>query len=89
MSKMAELLQSFPEIDDGPSPSRLSGVLLFKETKHIPRKPAVYGPGICIIVQGHKIGYLGGQKFQYDATHYLVTSVTMPLTAGTIGVLTK
>lgn len=78
MTKMAELLQSFPEIDDGPSASRLDGVLLFKETRHIPRKPMVYNPGICIVVQGHKIGYLGDQKFRYDANHYLVTSVTMP-----------
>jgi AraC-like DNA-binding protein len=38
----------------------------------------VYDPGICIVAQGHKIGYLGGRKFQYDANHYLVTSVTMP-----------
>jgi len=78
VSKMDELLQSFPEIDDGPSESRLKGVLLFKETRHIPRRPIVYDPGVCIVVQGHKIGYLGGQKFRYDANHYLVTSVTMP-----------
>jgi len=38
----------------------------------------VYDPGVCIVVQGHKIGYLGGRKFRYDANHYLVTSVTMP-----------
>jgi AraC-like DNA-binding protein len=78
MPKMAELLKSFPKIDDGPSQSRLNGVLFFQETKYIPRKPMVYNPGICIVVQGHKIGYLGGRKFRYDANHYLVTSVTMP-----------
>jgi hypothetical protein len=78
MSQMTELLKSFPEIDDGPSESRLKGVLFFKETRHIPRRPMVYNPGICIVAQGHKIGYLGGQKFRYDASHYLVTSVTMP-----------
>jgi hypothetical protein len=38
----------------------------------------VYDPGICIVVQGHKMGYLGDQKFRYDAHHYLVTTVTMP-----------
>jgi len=78
MSKMTELLKNFPTIDDGPSESRLDGVIFFKETKYIPRKPMVYNPGICIVVQGHKIGYLGGQTFRYDANHYLVTSVTMP-----------
>lgn len=38
----------------------------------------VCDPGLCIVVQGHKIGYLGDQKFRYDANHYLVTTVTMP-----------
>ncbi len=37
-----------------------------------------YDPGICTVVQGRKIGYLGGQKLQYDAGNYLVVSVTMP-----------
>lgn len=38
----------------------------------------VYNPGICIVAQGHKIGYLAGRKFRDDANHYLVTSVTTP-----------
>lgn len=83
MSTMADLLQSFPEIANGPSPSRLNGVLLFKETEHTPTRPMVYNPGLCLIVQGHKIGYLGGQKFRYDASQYLVTSVTMPFACET------
>lgn len=78
MSPLTELLKSFPAIDNGLFESRLKGVRFFKETQPIPRKPMVYDPGICIIAQGQKTGYLGGQKFQYDANHYLVTSVTMP-----------
>ena len=79
MSQMANLLKYFPEIDDKPSESRLKGVLFFKETKHIPRRPMVYNPGICIVAQGHKIGYLGGQKFRYDANSYLVTRGIRPV----------
>jgi AraC-like DNA-binding protein len=78
MSQMVDLLKSFPIVDGGASESRLLGVRFFKSTQPIPRKPMVYDPGICIVAQGHKIGYLGGQKFQYDADHYLVSSVTMP-----------
>jgi AraC-like DNA-binding protein len=78
MSEMAELLNRLPLTDGGSTESRLKGVRLFKSTHPSPRKPIVYDPGICIIAQGHKIGYLGGQAFQYDAKHYLVTSVTMP-----------
>ena len=78
MLQMVEILKSFSVTDGGSSESRLEGVRFFKSTQPIPRKPIVYDPGICIIVQGHKIGYLGDQVFQYDANHYLVTSVTMP-----------
>ena len=78
MADMTELLQNFPPIDDGVHESRLKEVLFFKETQHIHRRPMVYDPGLCIVAQGHKIGYLGGRKFRYDANNYLVTSVTMP-----------
>jgi AraC-like DNA-binding protein len=78
MSQMVELLKHFPELENGLFESRLKGVRFFKETRPIRRKPMVYDPGICIVAQGHKIGYLGGRQFQYDANHYLVTSVTMP-----------
>ncbi|MCX5880695.1 MAG: AraC family transcriptional regulator [Deltaproteobacteria bacterium] len=78
MSQMVELLESFSLTDGGSTESRLEGVRFFKSTHPIPRKPIVYDPGICIIAQGRKIGYLGGRMFQYDANNYLVTSVTMP-----------
>jgi AraC-like DNA-binding protein len=78
MSKMADLLEGFQITDGGASESRLQGVRFFKSTQPMPRKPVVYDPGICIVAQGHKIGYQGGHAFQYDANHYLVTSVTMP-----------
>jgi AraC-like DNA-binding protein len=78
MPKRDDLLQNFPKIDNGIYKSRLKGVRFFKETQPIPRQPLVYDPGICIIAEGEKTGYLGGQTFQYDANHYLVTTVTMP-----------
>ena len=78
MPQPTKLVEVFPEISTGASESQLKGVRFFRETKHIPRKPLVYDPGICIVVQGHKIGYLGGHKFQYDANNYLVTIVTVP-----------
>ncbi|MCE1245771.1 MAG: AraC family transcriptional regulator [Firmicutes bacterium] len=79
MSKMKQLLRIFPEIPDGCHESYLKGVYLFKETKHIPRKPVVYNPGICIIFQGYKVGHLNDHQFRYDEKNYLVTSVTMPI----------
>lgn len=78
MTTLGELLQSIPVLDNGLTESRLKGVRFFRETRSIHRKPMVYEPGICIVAQGHKIGYLGKTKFRYDANHYLVTTVTMP-----------
>lgn len=77
MTKLGKLMQQF-ELTDGFTESRLPGVRLFKVQQSTPRCPLIYDPGICIVVQGHKIGYLGDRFFPYDANNYLVTSVTMP-----------
>lgn len=78
MSEMVDLLNSFPLTDGRPTESRLKGVRFVKTTSAVTRHPIVYDPCIFILAQGHKIGYLGGWKFRYDANNYLVTSVTMP-----------
>lgn len=78
MSETSTLLRHFPAMESGVMESHLQGVRFFKSTQPIPRRPLVYDPGICIVAQGHKTGYLGGEQFRYDADNYLVTSVTMP-----------
>ena len=78
MSQMVDLLKSFTITDGGSTESLLKGVHFFKSTQPIPRSPVMYEPGICILAQGHKIGYQGDQVFQYDANNYLVISITMP-----------
>ena len=77
MSEIAKLLERF-DLAEGFSETPIKGVRLFKALQHIPRTPLLYDPGICIVAQGHKIGYLGGQVFQYDADNYLVVSVSIP-----------
>jgi AraC-like DNA-binding protein len=54
-------------------------------TRHIPRAPIAYEPGIFIVAQGRKTGYLGTRKFVYDANHYLVVSVPVPFECETEG----
>jgi AraC-like DNA-binding protein len=44
----------------------------------------IYDPGICIVAQGRKIGYLGNRSFPYDANNYLVTSVSTPFHCETL-----
>ncbi|KAF0233231.1 MAG: AraC family transcriptional [Desulfovibrionaceae bacterium] len=78
MHNIVELLNNFQISDGGATESMLQGVRFFKDTLPVPRKPMLYNPGICIVAQGHKIGYLGDHAFRYDADNYLVTSVAMP-----------
>ncbi|WP_273192529.1 AraC family transcriptional regulator [Oleidesulfovibrio alaskensis] len=75
---MVKLLDEIAGVDGGAVESRLPGVRFFKETRHVARRPMLYNPGICIVVSGHKVAYVGGQTFRYDVDNYLVTSVAMP-----------
>lgn len=85
MLDRATLPGHFPAIESGVWESPLPGVRLFKSTQPIPRHPLVYDPGLCVLVQGYKIGTLGDTAFRYDANTYLVTSVTMPFACETFG----
>src|SRR5471030_1193039 len=42
------------------------------------RTPVMYEPGIIILFQGRKTGYLGSKVFSYDASQYLLLSVPLP-----------
>lgn len=82
MTQLGKLMQQFA-LPEGFSESRLPGVRFFKALQTVPRCPLVYDPGICIVAQGHKVGYLGSTSFPYDENNYLVTSVTMPFECAT------
>jgi AraC-like DNA-binding protein len=63
---------------EGVHPTRVDGVNLMRASKPIPRMPVLYEPGIVIVGQGRKRGYLGEQVYTYDAHNYLVLSVPLP-----------
>jgi AraC-like DNA-binding protein len=42
---------------------------------------ALYGPSLCVVLQGAKHSSLGRHSFRYDAGKYLVASVDLPVTA--------
>ncbi|HUW39922.1 MAG TPA: AraC family transcriptional regulator [Rectinemataceae bacterium] len=63
---------------EGHSPSRLEQVRFIRVTDKSPRGPIVYEPGIIVVGQGRKIGYLGGKVYVYDPNNYLVLSVPLP-----------
>ena len=63
---------------EGIHPTAIAGVQLMRASRPIPRSQVLYEPGIVIVGQGRKRGYLGDRVFTYDAHNYLVLSVPMP-----------
>ncbi len=63
---------------EGPNPTSLSSVKLYRISRPLPRHAAVYEPWIIIIAQGSKRVYFSGDVYIYDADNYLVTAVPMP-----------
>jgi AraC-like DNA-binding protein len=63
---------------EGENPTALPGVSVTRLSRSQPRAPAIYEPGIVILSQGAKRGYLGGAVHRYDPDHYLVLSVPLP-----------
>jgi len=68
---------------DGLHDTAIAPLQLLRASAPAQRLPAVYEPGLAIVVQGRKKAWLGDDVVVYDALHYLVISVTM-LTVGQI-----
>ncbi|MFT4269864.1 MAG: AraC family transcriptional regulator [Pantoea sp.] len=60
-------------------PCQLDNVRLIYADEPLPRTPMMYQPGIVILFQGRKTGYLGSTVFHYDATKYLMLTVPLPV----------
>jgi AraC-like DNA-binding protein len=58
-------------------------VRLLRADRPLSRTPVLYEPGLVIVVQGRKRGFLGDEVFVYDEQHYLVVSVPVPFTMET------
>lgn len=67
----------------------LDDVRLLRSNRRMTRTPVLYDPGVVIVVQGRKRGYLGDTVYLYDAQHYLVVSVPVPFTMETDATATE
>ncbi|MFG6086102.1 AraC family transcriptional regulator N-terminal domain-containing protein [Stenotrophomonas indicatrix] len=81
-ARMVGLLQALA-VDEGYTLTAVPGVRLLRSNRPLARTPVLYDPGIVIVCQGVKRGYLGGKVYQYDAQHYLAVSVPVPFTMET------
>lgn len=68
---------------EGYNLTALPGVRLLRSNRPLLRTPVLYEPGIVIVGQGRKRGYLGEEVYVYDAQHYLAVSVPVPFTMET------
>lgn len=76
--RMAELLRG-QVTADAVCPSPVPGVHYMHCGRHIPSRPLVYEPGVCVLAAGRKVVRVGGQSFTYDADTFLVLSVALPV----------
>lgn len=68
---------------EGYNLNALDDVRFLRSNRPLQRVPVLYDPGIVIVCQGRKRGYLGDEVYLYDAQHYLVVSVPVPFTMET------
>jgi AraC-type transcriptional regulator N-terminus len=59
--------------------TEIPGVSLHRRTAPTPPCRTTYHPGIIVVAQGRKQVNLGRSSFTYDAAHYLLTAVDLPI----------
>jgi len=71
-------------VGEGATFSALPGVKFGRSHRSVPRAPVLYEPGVFILCQGRKRGFLGDQVFSYGANEFLVLTVPMPFEVETV-----
>lgn len=80
--RMVRLMSQLAPLE-GYNLSQLDDVRFLRSNRPLTRTPVLYEPGIVILCQGRKRGYMGDETYVYDAQHYLVVSVPVPFTMET------
>ena len=80
--RMVQLMEQLAPVE-GYNLSALDDIRFLRSNRPLTRTPVLYDPGIVILCQGRKRGYLGEDVYVYDAQHYLVVSVPVPFTMET------
>ena len=59
--------------------TEIPGLNLHRRTSPTPPCRTTYHPGIIVVAQGSKQAILGGTKFTYDESRFLLTAVDLPM----------
>jgi hypothetical protein len=65
--------------------TEIPGLTVYRRTAPSPPCSMTYEPSLILNAQGLKRVDLGGKTFTYGSSHYLVTSVTLPVVARVVG----
>lgn len=76
-AQMVALLRALAP-QEGYNLTALEQVRILRSDRPLARTPVLYDPGIVIVCQGSKRGYLGQQVYLYDEQQYLAVSVPVP-----------
>lgn len=77
LSRMRDLLNALTPLE-GSQTCAIEGVTLLRITRSLPRMPVLYEPCVVFVLQGRKTGYLGEQRFRYDAGSFLLLPMPLP-----------
>ncbi|HGM5581777.1 TPA: AraC family transcriptional regulator N-terminal domain-containing protein [Pseudomonas putida] len=76
--ELADLILRHAGDPHGP-PTAIEQLYLSRYEDNIRSKPGLALPALCVMAQGSKSLFLGDQQYAYDPLHYMVVSVTMPI----------
>jgi AraC-like DNA-binding protein len=79
---MVTLMERLAPVE-GYNLTALPDVRFLRSNRPLARTPVLYEPGIVIVCQGRKRGFLGQQEYVYDARHCLAVSVPVPFSMET------
>ncbi|WNC88081.1 AraC family transcriptional regulator [Paraburkholderia sp. FT54] len=80
--RMVALLENLAPLE-GYNLTALPDVRFLRSNRPLSRTPVLYDPGVVIVCQGRKRGFLGETIYVYDAQHYLAVSVPVPFSMET------
>jgi hypothetical protein len=80
--RMVALLDALTPVE-GYNLTALPDVRFLRSNRPLARTPVLYDPGIVIVCQGRKRGFLGDEVYLYDAQHYLAVAVPVPFSMET------
>lgn len=76
--ELAGLIQRHAPEPYGPE-SAIAGLYLSAYRENVRSVPTLAQPALCILAQGSKSLFLGDEQYAYDPLHYMVVSVTLPI----------